>query len=206
MGLQESLSALRASIRRGPRTDIPADRLETAGNAPRGLRVLPGFASEADLGAITAWVAAHVRWSGGTMHGNRMQTWLATGGPLPPWGSDLAQRMADAGIFRDAPDYLHLIHYKAGSGIPSHVDREIFQDVVAGLTLKSSRVMEFTHPTRPLVRVLLLPGDLYVISGEARHKWRHGVPPQLVDRFHGRDLVRTEGLSATWRGMVPGAL
>lgn len=151
-------------------------------------------------------IDAHVRWSSGTMHGNRMQTWLATEGPLPAWGTDLARRMVDAGIFHDLPDYLHLIHYKAGSGIPSHIDREIFQGVGVGLTLQSSRVMDFTHPRHPLVRVLLLPGDLYVISGEARHKWEHGISFQRVDRFHRRDLVRTDGMSASWRCMVPGAL
>ena len=114
--------------------------------------------------------------------------------------------MAEAGIFDDVPDYLHLIHYKAGSGIPSHVDREIFQEVGVGLTLQSSRVMEFTRPKRPLARVLLLPGALYVMSGEARYKWQHGVPFEPVDRFQGRDFARTDGMSASWRCMVPGAL
>lgn len=204
--LLDSWSALRATVRRGHQADVPVDRLETAGKAPRGLRVLPGFASEAEMGAIAAWVEAHVRWTAGTMHGNRMQTWLRPDQSLPPWGTDLARRMVDAGIFRDVPDYLHLIHYTAGHGIPSHVDREIFQDVVAGLTLQSGRVMDFTRPRRPSVRVLLLPGDLYVMSGEARYKWEHGVPFQRVDQFHGRDRVRTDGMSASWRCMVPGAI
>ncbi len=199
-------TSLRTSVGRGHQAEVPADRLETAGNAPRGLRVLPGFASEAEMHAITTWVDTCVRWSSGTLHGNRMQTWLATEGPLPPWGTDLGRRMVEAGIFRDLPDYLHLIHYKAGNGIPSHVDREIFQEVGVGLTLQSSRVMEFTHRKRPLARVLLLPGDLYVMSGEARYKWEHGVPFERVDQFGGRGLVRTDGMSASWRCMVPGAL
>ena len=204
--LLDSWSALRTTIRRGHQVDVPADRLETAGKVPRGLRVLPGFASEADMHVIATWIDAHVQWSSGTMHGNRMQTWLATDGPLPPWATDLARRMVDAGMFHDLPDYLHLTHYNAGSGIPSHIDREIFQDVGVGLTLQSSRVMDFTHPRHPLVRVLLLPGDLYVISGEARHKWQHGISFQHADRFHGRNVVRTDGMSASWRCIVPGAL
>ena len=201
-----SWSALRAAVRREHQADVPPDRIETAGRAPRGLRVLPGFASEADMCAITAWVDAHVQWSSGSMHGNRMETWLESERPLPAWGIELGRRMVAAGIFHDVPDYLHLIRYKAGGGIPSHIDREIFQDVGAGLTLQSSRVMDFTHSRHPPARVLLLPGDVYVISGEARHKWEHGVSFERVDRFHGRDLVRTDGMSASLRSIVPGAI
>jgi hypothetical protein len=204
--LLDSWSVLRAAIPRSRQADVPADRLETVGKVPRGLRVLPGFASEAEMRAIATWNDTHVQWSSGTMHGNRMQTWLATESPLPPWGTELARRLVDAGIFHHFPDYLHLIHYHAGSGIPSHIDREIFQDVGVGLTLQSSRVMDFTHPRHPLVRVLLLPGDLYVISGEARHKWQHGISFERVDQFQGRDVVRTDGMSASWRCIVPGTL
>ena len=197
--------ALRASVWRGRQADVPSDRLETSGKAPHGLRVIPEFASEAEMHAIAAWIDLHVRWSSGTMHGNRMQTWLASDGPLPPWGAELSRRMVDAGIFRDVPDYLHLIHYKTGNGIPSHVDRDIFQNVGAGLTLQSSRVMDFTRARRPLARVLLMPGDLYVMSGEARYKWEHGIRPEKVDRFQGRALVRSDGMSVSWRCTVPGA-
>ena len=41
---------------------------------------------------------------------------------------------------------------------------------------------------------------------ELRYKWEHGVPFEHVDRFHGRDYVRTDGMSASWRCLVPGVL
>lgn len=114
------------------------------------------------------------------------------------------QRLVERGIFADVPDYLHLIRYPAGNGIRAHVDREELGEVVAGLTLGSSRVMELTRPGHATVRVLLQPGDLHVLKGEARHQWEHAIPFARVDRFAGRDLPRGEGLSATWRQTVPG--
>ena len=44
------------------------------------------------------------------------------------------------------------------------------------------------------------------MSGEARYKWEHGVPFERVNQFGGRGLVRTDGMSASWRCMVAGAL
>jgi alkylated DNA repair dioxygenase AlkB len=202
-----SWSALRAALDRSPLyADVPPDRIEASGRVPAGLRVVAGFATEPVMREIVTWVERHVHWSSGTKHGNRMETWLQSERPLPLWAAEMGTRLIDAGIFRDAPDFLHLIDYKAGSGIPPHTDRDIFQDVVAGLTLQSSRVMEFTHPKRARVRVLLMPGDLYVLSGEARYKWEHGVPFERIDRFQGREYVRKDGMSASWRCLVPGVL
>jgi alkylated DNA repair dioxygenase AlkB len=106
-----------------------------------------------------------------------------------------------AGIFDEVPNYLHLIDYKAGSGIPPHVDREELGEVVAGLTLGSSRVFEFRREEDgpPEVRVLLCPGDLYVLSGAARHRWYHGVPFTRADELNGQIYPRGDGLSASWR-------
>jgi len=61
---------------------------------------------------------------------------------------------------------------------------------VAGLTLGSSRVFEFGREKDwPTVRVLLHPGDLYVLSGEARHRWHHGVQSTPAYSFRGQDYA-----------------
>src|SRR3990172_9151315 len=166
---------------------VPEDRLE--GRAPRGLRLLPDFVPAQEREEISAWIAANVTWSGGSFDGHRRETYIEPGRPLPEWGRALGRRMHEAGIFDGDPDYLHLITYRAGQGIDRHVDRESLGEVVAGLTLGSSRVFEFARARKrdafefalgerreASARVLLLPGDLYVISGAARHRWEHGVP------------------------------
>ncbi len=182
---------------------VPADRFE--GRPPRGLRLLPGFVSASEQEEIAAWIETHVTWSCGTSQGNRLETWVEPRRPLPDWSRVLGARMIEQGIFDEPPDYLHLIHYEAGRGIALHMDHECLGTAVAGLTLKSSRVFEFTRARHPPVRVLLLPGDLYVIAGEARYRWEHGVPRTRVDRFRGRDYERTDGLSLSWRRVIPDA-
>jgi alkylated DNA repair dioxygenase AlkB len=176
-------------------------RIEGAGRVPRGFRLFPSFVEHAEEEAITAWIAAHVHWSCGTSCGNRLETFVEGPRPLPEWGNALGKRMVEAGIFDSPPNYLHLIEYKAGSGIPPHVDREELGEVVAGLTLGSSRVFEFRREEDrdPVVRVLLCPGDLYVLSGAARHRWFHGVPFTRADELRGQVHPRTDGLSASWR-------
>jgi alkylated DNA repair dioxygenase AlkB len=136
-----------------------------------------------------------------------METYVDPGRPLPEWGQALGRRMWEAGIFAGAPDYLHLISYTAGSGLVRHVDRDELGEVVAGLTLGSSRVMEFARVGRAkaAVRLLLMPGDLYVIAGEARHRWEHGVPFTMEDRFGGGVYPRRDGIPATWRLVVKDA-
>lgn len=49
------------------------------------------------------------------------------------------------------------------------------------------------------MRALLLPGDLYVLSGQMRWKWTHAVPYASVDHFKGRSYERSDGFSVTWR-------
>jgi len=186
---------------RGSVGAVPAGQIE--GRAPRGLCLLPGFVSASEREDIAAWIETHVRWSCGTSQGNRLETWVERQRPLPEWSRALGARMIEQGIFDEPPDYLHLIHYEAGRGIALHKDHEFLGTAVAGLTLKSSRVFEFKRGGRPPVRVLLLPGDLYIIAGEARYRWEHGVPRTRVDRFRGRDYERTDGLSLSWRRVIP---
>lgn len=181
--------------------DIPANRIE--GRVPRGLRLFPGFVPESEQDDIAAWIDREVMWSNGSSQGNRLETWAEKQRPRPDWSRAIAERLIGSGIFDEEPDYLHLIQYKAGRGIASHIDNEFLGTTVAGLTLRSSRVFEFRRGRRFPTRVLLMPGDLYVMAGESRYRWEHSVPRTPVDRFRGRDYERTDGFSVTWRRTEP---
>ena len=178
--------------------DVPKDRLE--GRAPRGLRLLPDFVTSQEREELEAWIVAHVSWSGGSFDGHRLETYLEPSRPMPEWGRALGRRMREAGIFDADPDFFHLFSSQAGQGIARHVDRDFVGEVVAVLTLGSSRVYEMARKGRrdAAARVLLLPGDPYVISGAARHRWEHGVPAATEDQFGGRVYPRSDGWSATW--------
>jgi hypothetical protein len=185
--------------------EVPEDRIEAAGRVPRGLRLLPNFLPEAGQDEIAAWIVAHVSWSCSGYCGNRRETFMPGHKPLPGWGEALGRRMAGDGFFEAVPDHLHLIEYRAGGGFPFHRDCDEIGAVIAGLTLGSSRVIEFRRAEGPAtVRVLLRPGDLYVMSGEARRDWQHSIPFTEADEFRGELYPRTTGISVTWRLMPHG--
>src|SRR5262249_61632672 len=80
--------------------------------------------------------------------------------------------------------------------------------IVAGLTLTSSRTFHLTRTrarTGPRLEALLLPGDLYVMTGAARYRWKHSIPATLEDEFRGETFPRTDGFSVTWRYAPRGA-
>ncbi|GAA5979296.1 hypothetical protein JCM10908_002870 [Rhodotorula pacifica] len=118
--------------------------------------------------------------------------------------------------------------YHPGQGISPHVDLpDRYGDAVVGLSLLSSTVMEFRRlplahssaQTRTGGRgdrfpdayaVRLRPGDVYVLSGDARWNWTHGIPyreEDLVEDEKGRPMRVRRGLrfSVTLRRMKEGA-
>jgi len=191
------LSRLHNLFRSSP-SAVPEDRLE--GRAPRGLRLLPDFVSPREREELAAWIVTHVSWSGGSFDGHRLETYVEPSRPMPDWARALGRRMREAGIFDADPDFFHLFSSQAGQGVGRHVDQDFVGEVVAVLTLGSSRVYEMARAGKKdaSARVLLLPGDLYVISGAARRRWEHGVPSTKEDQFRGRVYARSDGWAATW--------
>ncbi|POY70840.1 hypothetical protein BMF94_6253 [Rhodotorula taiwanensis] len=117
--------------------------------------------------------------------------------------------------------------YQPGQGISSHVDLpDRYEDGIVGLSLLTSTVMEFRHVsdpsseeqpsgsqpprTPPTYAVRLRPGDLYVLSGDARWKWSHGIPYRTEDLVQDETggpvrVLRGVRMSVTLRRMKQGA-
>ena len=64
-------------------------------------------------------------------------------------------------------DQLIANKYRPGEGLKPHVDLMRFQDGVAIVSLQAAATLSFTKGDRR-VDVLLLPGDLLLLEGEAR--------------------------------------
>lgn len=65
--------------------------------------------------------------------------------------------------------------YRPGSGITPHIDLpHRYEDGIVGVSLGGSAVMDFTRDEQ-IYSVLLRPGDVYVLSGESRFQWQHGI-------------------------------
>jgi alkylated DNA repair dioxygenase AlkB len=122
-------------------------------------------------------------------------------GPLPAWAAALAQRLHHEGHIGQIPDQVLVNEYQPGQGISSHIDCvPCFGDTVLSLSLASRCIMLFTHrATRERVELLLEPGSLLVMRGEARYEWKHGIPARKADTYDGLAMPRGRRVSLTLR-------
>jgi alkylated DNA repair dioxygenase AlkB len=122
-------------------------------------------------------------------------------GPLPCWLQHLSERLCAPQAFMEAPDQCIINEYEPGQGISPHIDCEpCFGEVIASISLGSSCVMTFSHKSSPVRHHLLLtPGSLLLMQGEARHEWKHGIPAGKTDRIDGKTIQRARRVSVTFR-------
>jgi alkylated DNA repair dioxygenase AlkB len=129
------------------------------------------------------------------------QTYL---GQLPVWLTPLAERVHRDGLIDQVPDQVIINEYEPGQGIAAHVDSlKSFGGSVLSVSLGSPCVMIFAHPsTKEQVPLLLEPGSLLVMQGEARSLWKHGIPARKQDVYQGQIIRRERRISATFRKVL----
>lgn len=122
-------------------------------------------------------------------------------GPLPDWAQSLTQRLYRDGLIARLPDQLTVNEYEAGQGLTSHIDCvTCFGSTLATFSLGSSYIMEFTHSqTHEKREILLSPGSLLVLQEEARYVWQHSVAHRKIDKYQGKEFVRTRRVALTFR-------
>lgn len=79
-----------------------------------------------------------------------------------------------------------LSHYPPGAGIGWHRDAPMFGDTIFGISLGSACTMKFRRKAEvgfDVVKVELEPRGAYVISGEARREWQHGITSVDEERW-----------------------
>lgn len=122
-------------------------------------------------------------------------------GSLPDWAQSIAHQFYDDRLIATVPDQLTVNEYEPGQGLTSHVDCvSCFGNTIITLSLGSSYVMEFTHfQTKEIREILLLPGSLLILQGEARYIWQHSVAARTIDIYRGKEFIRTRRISLTFR-------
>ncbi|XP_019164172.1 PREDICTED: uncharacterized protein P8A3.02c [Ipomoea nil] len=101
--------------------------------------------------------------------------------------------------------------YEPGEGICAHVDLMRFEDGIAVVSLESTCVMHFTRveteenecgrviPSNK-VPVLLTPGSLALMWGEARYLWKHEINRKPgFQEWEGREISQKRRISVTLR-------
>ncbi|XP_061369855.1 uncharacterized protein LOC133312637 [Gastrolobium bilobum] len=138
---------------------------------------------------------------------------------LPPWAIQLSHSIRHSLLRRD--DVVFPIHreplfdqmianlYQPGEGISAHVDLLRFDDGIAIISLESSCVMHFTPGSGSgsgsvSVPLLLTPGSLLLMSGEARYRWKHEINRRPgFQLWQGQQLTQTKRTSITLRKLCP---
>lgn len=52
------------------------------------------------------------------------------------------------------------------------------------------------------IDLLLCPGDVLALSGDARYKWQHGIKEQLYDQYEDQIIERGTRISVTLRKLM----
>lgn len=127
-------------------------------------------------------------------------TWVRD---FPRWLLRLAARVqADAPLER-FPENCVINEYIPPLGIGAHKDYAAFGPTIACVSLGDDAVLEFTHPERRVRVPVHVPArSLWVITGEARSEWLHGIAARLTDVVHGERRRRERRVSITFRTVL----
>ncbi|KAJ1980411.1 hypothetical protein H4R35_001134 [Dimargaris xerosporica] len=154
------------------------------------------------LGYFSSWSQNQLMHFGGLP---QPLAWLET--LYRAWGSVLfpATCTNSTAIMARQPLFDQLIGnmYQPGEGIRPHVDLARFDDGIGIVSLASHCTMVFAPAdpvsTQPPVTLVLEPGDILAMTGDARYAWTHAIPGQAVDMVEGQPRYRSTRISLTLR-------
>jgi alkylated DNA repair dioxygenase AlkB len=106
--------------------------------------------------------------------------------PIPDWLLPLRERAADFADL-DPDDFVHALvtRYDPGVGIGWHRDRPQFGRVI-GISLAGGATLRFRQRTPSgfrRVALELAPRSAYLLSGEVREQWEHGIAAHEALRY-----------------------
>ena len=122
-------------------------------------------------------------------------------GKLPDWAVVPAQRLVDNGLMDELPDQLIVNEYRGNQGISRHIDQpDSFAEAVATISLLETWGMVFRLGKKK-VEKRLERRSVAVLTGDARYKWTHEIPPRKTEPAGERPgrVQRERRISLTFR-------
>lgn len=96
-------------------------------------------------------------------------------------------------------DHVLINHYEVGDGCKSHTDDlEFWDDWVCGVSFGSGCIMNMRLNSQSH-NIFLPIGSIYLLVGDARYKWKHGIEYSSSDLVYGDEIPRTKRISITFR-------
>lgn len=127
--------------------------------------------------------------------------------PLPRWLEWLVQRVQADGYLEGEVVNSVINELLPGQGIAPHRDHLAFGPAVVALSLGGATVLDLNDPSAPQaekVSLDLQPRSLWILGGEARSRWLHGIAPRHRDTIGGVTRPRQRRVSITLRTLAPG--
>ena len=92
--------------------------------------------------------------------------------------------------------------YPVGDGCNDHIDDYHFwTSWIVGVSFGSGCTMEFKYDQN-VVKYYIPARSVYILSGDARYKWTHGIPFTTTDTYYGLVIPRTTRYSLTFRDIA----
>ena len=89
--------------------------------------------------------------------------------------------------------------YVPGQGIGAHIDDVKYGDTILVLSFGSAVEIQFTRPDHPNYTQWVDANSVYIMSDEARYKWKHQIVSRKTDRSAGSRVARSTRYSWTFR-------
>jgi alkylated DNA repair protein alkB family protein 8 len=126
------------------------------------------------------------------------------GNGIPRIAKKVTKQLREDGYFDRNPDHMQLMQYEPGLGVPMHIDNAKVGDTTAGISLHSPCVMDLRKEADHDItcRLLLPPRSLYIMTGEARYLWEHGIATSDTFEWDGEQFPHDSRVSLTFRERV----
>ena len=73
-------------------------------------------------------------------------------------------------------DYSLQLKYEKGVSFSAHYDsKKRWEEFIVGVNLNSEAELYFTKKDTKTISIIIPPRSIYVLSGESRYSWRHGI-------------------------------
>jgi alkylated DNA repair dioxygenase AlkB len=145
----------------------------------------------------TDWRRRIQQYGLGYSSGGNTPIWIRD---LPDWLHPLACRVAEDAQFDRFPENSVINEYIPPLGIGPHRDYGAFGPTIACVSLGSDVVIDFIHPEHGWRVPIHVPArSLWIITGEARADWQHGIASRLSDVIAGERRRRERRVSITFR-------
>jgi alkylated DNA repair dioxygenase AlkB len=119
---------------------------------------------------------------------------------FPDWLKPLAGRVGQKARFDRYPENCVINEYIPPQGIGPHKDYAAFGPTIACVSLGSDVLLDFISADRSSRMSVDIPArSLWVITGEARSRWMHGIARRFNDIVDGARRKRDRRISITFR-------